>query len=1587
MSLLSPSFLLGLVLLLYLLSFVVFAIIRIATGVSIQRIGYFSLRRIAYNPKDGVRIEIRSLGLGLHRPTFAQSTWVSVRIEELKITIDLKALKRKNNLGANTIQTRDGSRSFHESATRRPSIKYQARAPRSQLWRRLTRIKEQLKSLHQNIHWLCLVDIVAADTTLVLADIATFETGAVNIAVDTRRQTVDRGRLFQHKKVPAGDQRPAEWILTIRGILFTPIGKEPLEIVDICSLNIHGLLYKEKPGLRDASIALKLGRIHIPYDDMLQCHDRVQRLGTYAAASDMNGDLGEENAISVEDVIGELDRPGSREESIVQTVSDSKEFVSSILRGIQEVQMAISFVGLSKEIHTSLSSSAGPKTYLNFVMNEFGIDLHRLDSKSPAHRMYFAPKDVAHQALLAAISMAVSLDDGTGKPERIAYVPMATATVKTTLPSKTVSFSEDKDVAERNANILYANLVITSPSIDVDPNHMPIVLALIRWRQKNSPRSLSHDTTRHQIVRRLLPKASIKFSVHEPVLRVALPPADRSHRETDEYDLLICSISSIFLDLESSHSAAGAFHYSLISNLRVSSHQFYYQNALGERHDLFVTDAIELKVQVDASPEVCVQITGNMQTFLVHMVRPEISAGVRQIMLHLRQRSIETTTKSVEDGSQDNLLRALPTWLAYVQLQGSNFGLEVAGIDREVSGDTRGLALQLESWTAEYKARKYVETERPVSRRRSASKSRRLDEPTIIATPPQLGSLQPSPNSDGRRLAIHIKGFDGLIVEGVDAVEPEPFINLPRGEVAFSTTSDSRGRILHLNSHVKALYVHYSLYRSYAIAVALVVLRKAFALDNLDGLPTAPIPGLSGIASNPSSRPQSARNPDLLTIDVKAEVLQVKATLPSEPNMMLQFYSLEAGRHRWAAPFFRSRLGRIYVQAPRIKSALTRVIAMKNMKLDLRESRKRSGDKIIEERSFDVAADSTRIAVPHQIVPYAVFENLINVLKTSEQLYHRFLTGTNQYILKKRPEGPKKVPRVSLRSRVLVLELEDGPFEWRLSTIYRAGLMEQKQRLARQEAFESKINNVEKMRQRRRSSRHRASSSHRHAESRSEVSQERASSDRQLETRPYSRDRAGPQQDTQTSRLRYDPDGQVDLSESSTVSEKEARYKLQLYNAQCWKRRIDAVYRTQSLGMREMRSSFWGANNLPDTLDSTERIVGMPERPGLLTAWINDFHLVIDKPSFPMHEYPTFIYRVGKGMPKDMEYTLLIPCSIQLNMGEARVTIRDYPLPLLHVPALRPGQSSRQPSWSVRTDFVIAEEFRGDVSVKRMNVEVVPKSKISDPKSLGPFAVEVQRTVSPVKTYSDLEISINTNAPTSIMWGTSYQPAIQDSMMTVEGFTKPQVDPSDRIGFWDKIRLNFHSRVNILWAGDGDVHLRLKGSRDPYVVTGYGAGFVMCWRNNVRWEIHRNNDPKKFMSVTSGEYILAIPDYSHEARSSNAGAGQESESFSSTSGSKSGATFKKVIMKLSGNVQWLAGLVLERDVEGGGRSFAFTNHYDVVLTTPERAQAPPGQVDVPRHLSEIMLNSTRLTMLSAVFEVIIYTFRLPLSRLWTVTGL
>ncbi|KAJ5178384.1 FMP27 domain of unknown function DUF2405 [Penicillium coprophilum] len=1519
MTLFNPTSILVGFLLLYLSSFFIFAIVRIATGISIQRIGYFSLRRIAYTPREGIHIEIRGIGLALHPSSFTQPTWISIRLTELKITVDSTSLGQgKREAPRDTSKTPSPSNPPENCAAPEPG-------DRSKTWRTLTRIKDHVKRLHRQINWLALVDLTAINTTVHYVNAGQIQVGLLSLSVDTRSKMVERGKLFRRKKDMSRDQRPAEWIMNAKNVLLNVDGREPTEILDNVGMNLHGLLHKDLDGLRDASVALKIGRMHIPYDDVRTILQRIKQIKKSTQGPSI---IETDDGISFADYVDELDKPGSRDDSIVQTVADSKEFASSLLRGIQEIQIAMSFFRVSKGIQ-SLSAGQTP-IHLNVVSHELGIDLHRMDSKSPEHRMYFQRNDVAHQALLAAISLSVSLGDESGETDNILYIPMATTTIKTTLPSKTVSNFDDENAEERNTNVLFANLVVTSPSVDLQPQHVSRLLKLVQNRA-SSPRGKKQDNRR--LISRLLPKATIKLSVHEPVIRFILPIETESGTPND-YNLIISSISSISLDSESSHSSEGGAHYSLSSIYRVASHKFYYQTPAGNKHNLLTNESLELKVHLNATPEVCVIASGSLNECSVHMIDGEVNRGIREVLQQfITQMESQKRVPMPANERKASILRRVPPWLLQFQFEATGSSVEIAGVDSTVSDVSRGVSLQLQSWTAEYKAQKTEKNVGSITRRRTPSYSTIGDESPFRfppTSPPKATHTQRGA-SDGRRLAFHARGFDGFVIESEDYLEPEPFFSLPRFEIALSTHSDRLGPVLHVTSVFKGIYLQYSLYRFYCVGVAVSVVQDVLTpLPQKHAQPAESKPTASAsISLPPPPTYQWSPKKELVTYDVKATVVQLKAHLPNDPQIMIQIYGLAGASQRLSTPHVKANLVRFHAEAPKLKGVWARIGSMNNVRLDFRKMKMKHGNTLVEERSIDIWTDFIRIGVPHHMVMHRIFDNLINTSKAFKQLHHRFGNGRKEFGSKREPEGPKKVPRVTLRSKALLFELEDDGFEWKLGCIYRVGLVEQTQRLAREDAFNLKSQKVRESDQRRATSRLRAKSSHRTLRS------ERTSQDTRRSRSADERPKSSAQERGRGRRYRYNTDGATCLSSEQKISVDAAWGRLQQYNAQVWKEKIDSALMFQGTSIKEVRNLFSGADEPPADVKDTETILAIPNRPGLMSALISDVNLVIDKPSFAIEEFPKYLNRIGKGMPMSMQYGLLIPMSFNLEMGEARVNLRDYPLDFLHIPALRPGQSPRLPSWSLRTNFVIAEEWRDNDSARQVEVELVPASEGPDGSPRDAFKIAVWRSVTPVKTYSDPVIEINTSLPTSISWGVSYQPVIQDMMKIIEGFTKPEIDPSERVGFWDKIRLSFHSRIRVLWKEDGDVHLRLKGSRDPYVVTGFGSGFVMCWRRDVKLDINTGDNPMEFMTVTSGEYVLAIPDYSTEARCANEATTEALDNSSASSEQKNAAHFKKVIMKLSGDVKWIAGLVFERDVANDARSFSFKPHYEVILKNPK----------------------------------------------------
>ncbi|KAF3483288.1 uncharacterized protein GIQ15_02612 [Arthroderma uncinatum] len=1567
MALLSPTTVFVALVLVYISSFVLFAIIRIATGVSIQRIGYFSLRHIAYSPREGVHIKFGGIGISVHRPSLVQPTYISLRIRRATVALDLQALasSRRRAAAGQTAEGlgKDGVAAESECPEEGDRIPHKS-ASWDKTWKMLKGMKEKLKRLLRQIKWLALIDISATETTLRIQDAGELHIGALTMSLDARRKAMQGGKQFRQSEDSSDGKRSPEWIFNARNILLALDGCEHKEIFDNIGINIHGLLQKDVEGLREVSISVKVGRLHIPYDDVRAILLRVKGLSlpddTTPDAGTSCEDTDDETALGniIEELESELQ--DSQQEVMTHPLTESKEFIASLLRGIQDFQLALSFFRISSTVKQP--EPMNKPLYLNFYTHEVGIDFHRMDPAHPSHRMYFQRDDIAHQALIAAISSSISLGENMDEHDKLIYIPMATTTIKTTLPSKTMALADShRDAAERNSNVIFANFVVTSPSMDLESRHLSNILALLRAK---GPSSSAGSQNKHFLMSRLLPKAVIKLSVHEPVLRFVLPTSDSSN--SPDYNLLVSSISSISLDIESSHSVGEGAQYSLIATYRISSHLIYYQTASGIRHRLLATDAMDLKCYINATTEIAVAVSGSMNSFSIHILSGEVTRGLHQAVEQLK-RLMPSKQNSSLDAPSPSLLRRLPPWLIRFQFESSAFSIEIAGSDPTVGPATRGIVLHLGGWSVDYQLQKPKPNPRSM-RRRTPSHSAISDDQFRFPPTSPSGKSYARP-SDGRRLTFHVRQLESFIMESVDYMEPDAFLSVPRFEIALTTSSDLQGPIFHINSIIHEIVIKHSLYRCYAIGIAATAIKDAFfnsstTMETYGPKRRSSSLKVPGIASSKA---------ELTTFDIKVPSIQVQGVMPLDPRMLLQVYGLVAGRHRWSPPFIRSHLIRLHVEPPKVKGTWTRIISVGGVRVGLRESRTKQAETLGATKSYDISADFIRLAVPPHMIMYRVFDNFVNTFKALELLGHRMKTKSSSHNMVKPPCGPKRVPKISLRSKSMVFEIEDDSFEWKLGCIYRLGLQEQKQRLAREEAYHMKMKKLREIQDDRyatirlRSQIPRSATDRPYTSSRKSGDFQRSAS---ADSRPRKRSRSRGR--TAYPKGRYDMGQLPNFSDRCTLSADEAWNRLQEHNARSWKKKIDISIHFQNAAIKDLRALFVGADKPPDGIQEIPGIIPIPSRPGLLAIRITDFGFSLDAPSFPLNEYPQYLHRIGKGMPLDMKYALLIPMSIRLEMGEARFNLRDYPLDLIHIPPLGPGQSARVPAWSLKTDFVIAEEFRDSDSSRQVMVNIVPPSPASDGTMQDGFSVDVRRTVAPVKTYSNPTIEINTNQPTTISWGMSYQPVIQDVMKIIENFTKPEIDPSERVGFWDKIRLSFHSRLLWIWKGDGDVHFRLKGSRDPYIVTGFGAGFVMCWRKDVQWGIRTNDDPQEFFAVTSGEYVLAIPDYNRQARYS-----YESPSFNtgtSRGSAKNDALFKKVIMKLSGNVRWLAGLVFERNTNGTDRCFDFKPHYEVVLRNPMHL-SPETLKDYDAFRG---FRSNHIHLSLAVVA--------PVSRVWTLTN-
>ncbi|KAJ3774447.1 golgi-body localization protein domain-containing protein [Lentinula raphanica] len=485
-------------------------------------------------------------------------------------------------------------------------------------------------------------------------------------------------------------------------------------------------------------------------------------------------------------------------------------------------------------------------------------------------------------------------------------------------------------------------------------------------------------------------------------------------------------------------------------------------------------------------------------------------------------------------------------------------------------------------------------------------------------------------------------------------------------------------------------------------------------------------------------------------------------------------------------------------------------------------------------KSVSITGDAARLRIPFGFILADLILDVSVAVKALRQLHLITTSGVFSPIPNPEAEGPKVVPHLSIQVGYLSLEAADDPLESKLGRIFKIGCDATKNRMDREDAFSVKVDSI-------------------------------------LEAQ------GAPIPENHTD---------WEFSYRHSVSIPDARDRLNRVHVLDWVMRLeqlkDEQIEAQAELFRRLHPSPTNRGiNIPTIISCTP----VSQDPPLIRTTITNLSLVLSRPTFPLERTSDFLHEQGQ-LPRDTEYSLLIPLHLRCSLSSLQVTLRDYPLAMVDIPThLDPNLSALD----FDTDLVIAEEMGSDLSVDWVDCPVIQPE--NEYLAVDSFSLMVPKTIMPVKTYANPEVKVTTPSPTTFCWGVSYGPATQDIMRIIDTLSSSPRDPSPPVGFWDKLRLVFHWSVRTSFRGD--VRLHMKGLRDPYDLIGVGAGFLYCWKGHTKLLIGRKNDDGELIQVFSDSMLIAIPNLRKLP-------------------AKYPSNYKKVCAKFVSGIKFGLGFVLER---------------------------------------------------------------------------
>ncbi|CAI4858848.1 CQS_1a_G0056360.mRNA.1.CDS.1 [Saccharomyces cerevisiae] len=490
---------------------------------------------------------------------------------------------------------------------------------------------------------------------------------------------------------------------------------------------------------------------------------------------------------------------------------------------------------------------------------------------------------------------------------------------------------------------------------------------------------------------------------------------------------------------------------------------------------------------------------------------------------------------------------------------------------------------------------------------------------------------------------------------------------------------------------------------------------------------------------------------------------------------------------------------------------------------------------------------------------YMITDNIVTLYKSFKQIKLAFSNLNEFKRLYPQQQFPKKVPNLHICCQDFLIDIEEDPFEQELGLILKVGVLEQRERLKKLEEFKEKLSTYEDMNVRLRSL--------------------------------------------------YDTSRGQSFFPEFYANDQE-------YEQKAYLRLLENFSTSWIARYRKAKLSFYG---MPYRVISREELgtkyhlFTRQKTSTVANLVVKDLDFKLGSPSFPLDNYMDFVYQYGKKVPKSTEYTLLIILGLKIKSALWELRLRDYPIPAISFP-----------DTFTTGDVVFAEKMPAPCALHTVYVPFVSsaqRSPYNDANTI--YGSHIIRTINSVKTYFNIRSMVTSSSSARITWGKSLQPGYESLMLWFDFLTKPLIDPSKKLGFWDKFRYLVHGKWIYEFSEESEIHLNIKGSHDPYKITDDGAGLAFCWSGGTTIYVHNSTDPKEFLKIESQRFQLAVPDFAKVSK------------------------FDKVFMKLDGRVIWTLGLLFEQgDISKAGDEERFLPnrpHYEIQLMNPD------GVADLDHH--------------------------------------